>query len=383
MIQTTNEKKPGALPVPLNDAEIEEFGREVDGIRNEIMDSRGERDERYIRRLIKIQRSLALGGRVVIFASLACLPEWGHAFAAWIYFWPVISTGVLMLATAKILENMEIGHNVSHAQWDWMRDPGIQSGSWEWDHVCPSDQWKHSHNVRHHTWTNVLGKDADVAGYGLLRMFPEQRWKRFNLGNPIYAILLAVFFEWGIAVQDLELGLVFAGKRKLSRMRPMLKKTGTKMLRQVLKDYVLFPALAGPFFLYVLAANAVACILRNIWTYVIIFCGHFSSGVYVFSRRQVENETRAHWYVRQLLGSCNIGGGRLFHVMSGNLSHQIEHHMFPDMPSNRYPEVAPRIRALCARYRLPYNTGSLTRQFGSAVWRILRMTFPGPRAAAA
>jgi fatty acid desaturase len=182
---------------------------------------------------------------------------------------------------------------------------------------------KHSHNVRHHTWTNVIGKDADVAGYGLLRIFPEQKWKKFNLGNPIYAVLLALFFEWGIAIQELELGLIFTGKRKLSKIRPMLNKTGTKMLRQVLKDYVLFPLLAGPFFFYVAGANAIACIMRNLWTYIIIFCGHFAEGVHVFSRKQVENETRSHWYVRQLLGSCNIKGGKLFHIMSGNLSHQM------------------------------------------------------------
>ena len=374
---STQKDRATALPIKLNDAEIEEFGREVELIRKDVMDSRGDRDARYIYRLIKVQRSFALIGRLIIFASLGFLPEWGHKFAQWIYFGPVMSLGVLLLASAKILENMEIGHNVSHAQWDWMRDPNIQSGSWEWDHVCPSDQWKHSHNVRHHTWTNVFGKDADVGGYGLLRMFPEQRWSKFNLGNPIYAFLLAVFFEWGIAIQELELGLVLTGKRKLSRMKPMLKRTGAKMLRQVLKDYVLFPALAGPFFLYVMAANATACIMRNLWTYMIIFCGHFSKDVHVFTIRQVQNETRGHWYVRQILGSCNIGGGKLFHIMSGNLSHQIEHHMFPDMPSNRYPEIAPRVRALCDRYRLPYNTRSLTLQFGSAVGRIFRMTFPG------
>ena len=163
----------------------------------------------------------------------------------------------------------------------------------------------------------MLGKDADVAGYGLLRMFSGQRWKPFNLGNPIYAFLLAVFFEWGIAIQELELGKILVPRHRRV-IRPMLKRTGDKMLRQILKDYVLFPLLAGPFFLYVAAANAAACIMRNLWTYLIIFCGHFPKDVYVFSKAQVENETRARWYVRQLLGSCNIGGGKLFHILSGN-----------------------------------------------------------------
>jgi linoleoyl-CoA desaturase len=367
------------MPIPshLTPADIDAFGAQIEAIRNEVMADRGERDARYIRRLLTIHRCLEIGGRLGIYASLALLPQWGHALASWALFWPVMVLGVLTLGAAKILENMEIGHNVLHAQWDWLRDPEIQSGRWEWDHVCPSDQWKHAHNVKHHTWTNVLGKDADVAGYGLLRMFSGQRWKPFNLGNLLWALLLAIFFEWGIAIQELELGRVIKGRMKWSVLRPMLLRTRAKIWRQVRKDYLLFPLLAGPFFFYVAGANAVANIVRNLWTYLIIFCGHFPMDVHVFTKAEVENETRAHWYVRQLLGSCNISGGKLFHIMSGNLSHQIEHHLFPDMPSNRYGEVAPRVRALCEQYRLPYHTGSLTRQFGTTVLRILRMSFPG------
>jgi linoleoyl-CoA desaturase len=357
----------------LSGAAVEEFGRELDALRDEVMDSRGEADRRYIVRLIRLQRSLALGGRLVIFASLPLLPRFGHALAGWSWFLPVVGLGTLMLAAAKILENMEIGHNVMHAQWDWMRDPDIQSGTWEWDMVCPSDQWKHSHNVVHHTWTNVLGKDRDV-GYGMLRVTEQQRWHPFYLLQPVSAVLMALLFEWFIALHDLEINRLLAGKRTLAQVRPMLRSIGQKVGRQVLKDYVLWPLLAGPLCLYVLAANAAANVLRNVWTYVIIFCGHFPEGAQYFRADDVVNETRARWYVRQLLGSCNIDGGRLFHVASGNLSHQIEHHLFPDMPSNRYPQVAPRVRALCARYGLPYNTHSLGRQFGTTTRKIFRLS---------
>ncbi len=354
-----------SFPVHLSAPAIEEFGRELDAIRDEVMESRGERDRRYILRLIRIQRSLALGGRLVIFASLA-LP----------WFLPVIVLGTMMLGLAKILENMEIGHNVMHAQWDWMRDPEIHSGTWEWDNVCPADQWKHSHNVVHHTWTNVVGKDRDV-GYGMLRVAREQRWHPFYLLQPVSAfVLMAPLFEWFIALHDLEINRVVAGDRSFAQARPMLAGIGRKMARQGLKDYILWPLLAGPFFLYVVAANFAANVIRNVWSFVIIFCGHFPAGVHYFRKEDVADETRARWYLRQLLGSCNIEGGKLFHVLSGNLSHQIEHHLFPDMPSNRYPEVAPRVRALCARYGVPYNTSSLRRQFGTTVGKIFRLALP-------
>ena len=361
----------------LDETELDAFGRELDEIRQEILDDRGERDRRYILRVIRVQRTLALASRVVMFASLALHPWLGFAWASWPAFLAVLLLGTVGLGLAKILENMEIGHNILHAQWDWMRDPEIQSSTWEWDTICPSDQWQHTHNVMHHMWTNVMGKDRDV-GYGMLRVTERQRWSPFYAVQPFSFVLMATLFEWFIAVHDLEITRIVSGKRKWDEAGPLVKRVGWKASRQVLKDYVLWPALAGPFFFWILAANALANVMRNLWTFMIIFCGHFPAGVHHFSRHDVARETRGHWYARQMLGSCNISGGRLFHVMSGHLSHQIEHHLFPDLPSNRYPEIAPRVHAIAARYGLAYNTGSLGRQFGTTVQKILRFSVPGP-----
>ncbi|HEY8515584.1 MAG TPA: acyl-CoA desaturase [Candidatus Binatia bacterium] len=362
----------------LTDERLDEFGQELDRLREEVLADRGERDRRYILRVIRVQRSLALGGRLVLLAAIAFHPWWGHALAGWAAFLGVLGLGTLMLGVAKILENMEIGHNILHAQWDWMRDPQIQSSTWEWDIVCPSEQWKHSHNVMHHAWTNVLGKDRDV-GYGMVRITKEQRWSPFYLLQPFSVVVMALFFEWFVALHDVELSRVLAGKRPWSEARPLLRQVGRKAKRQVLKDYVLWPALAGPFFLWILAANALANVMRNLWTFTIIFCGHFPAGVHHFRRQDVNRESRGHWYARQLLGSCNIEGGKLFHILTGNLSHQIEHHLFPDLPSNRYAELAPRVREIAARYGLDYNTGSLGRQFGTTLLKIWWLAWPTSR----
>jgi len=359
-----------SLPIKLNEAEIEEFGKEIDAIYEEVKASLGTRDAQYIKRLIKTERALSFVARWTILGSLFFIADWN-------VFLCLIGTGTFLLGLAKILENMEIGHNVLHGQWDWMRDAEINSTVWEWDHACPSDQWKHSHNVVHHTWANVLGKDYDV-GYGVLRITDKQRWRKRYLLNPILNVVLAVNFEWGIGIHDINLKRLFIGSsEQLTHNRLLLKRFGQKALRQSLKDYVVWPALAGPFFLYVLLANITANIMRNLWTNLIIFCGHFPDGVYVFKKSDVEGETRAHWYVRQLLASANIRGSKLFHILTGQLSHQIEHHLFPDMPSNRYPEVAPRVQALCARYGLPYNCASLWRQYATTTWKIWRLSLPG------
>jgi fatty acid desaturase len=363
------------LPVHLDDAALEAFARAIDAIRTEVSADLGTRDENYIRRLVKIQRSLSIGGRVIILASLTCLPSWGLGGAGWPLFLAIIGLGTLTLATAKILENMEIGHNVMHGQWDWLHDPAVHSSTWEWDNVCPAALWRHSHNVIHHHWTNVLGMDRDL-GYGPLRVSHQQRWHPGHLVQPLSNALLALLFEWGWALHDVRFSRIWRGEVAWDEARTQLSSIGRKAARQLLKDYLLWPLLAGPFFLYVAAANLAANLIRNVWAYVIIFCGHFPAGVHVFTQEQVRDEPRARWYVRQVLGSCNIRGGRLFHVLSGNLGHQIEHHLFPGMPSNRYREIAPRIATLCAQFGLPYNAGSLSRQFGTTTLKILRLALP-------
>jgi NADPH-dependent stearoyl-CoA 9-desaturase len=149
-----------------------------------------------------------------------------------------------------------------------------------------------------------------------------------------------------------------------------------KVGKQTLKDYVLFPALTGPQFVSTLTANATANLVRNLWAYSIIFCGHFPSGTATFSQEETENESRGAWYVRQMMGSANITGGKLFHILSGNLSHQIEHHLFPDIPARRYPQIAPEVKALCEKYGLPYNTGRFSKQIGSTWAKIFRLAVP-------
>ncbi|MEU4480587.1 acyl-CoA desaturase [Micromonospora sp. NPDC023966] len=361
---TVIQKKADNPIAHLTAADIEIIGKELDAIRDRVIADRGERDARYIRKVIKTQRTLELSSRAVLLFSL--FPP------AWI-------VGTAGLAVAKILDNMEIGHNVLHGQWDWMRDPKIHSTTWDWDHVSPPEQWKHSHNELHHRYTNVLGKDNDL-GYGIMRVDEDQPWHPMYLGQPFYNFLNACFFEYGIAAYDLELGENLKnGRHKDPAFRARAKAVGRKIRRQVLKDYVLHPLLSGPSFLSTLAATFTANLIRNLWSHSVIMCGHFPNGVETFEKTSIEGETRGEWYLRQMLGSANISGPRLLHIMTGNLSFQIEHHLFPDLPSNRYQEIAPQVRALFDRYGLKYTTGPLPKQVASAWWKVIRLSLPNRR----
>ncbi len=344
----------------------EKLAEQLDGVKIEIKSKLGEEDAVYIRRVILAQRACEWTGRIFLFLG---------------FLQPILWVlGVLSLATAKILDNMEIGHNVMHGQYDWMNDKHINSKAYEWDIACDGSSWNRVHNYEHHTYTNIIGKDRDF-GYGLLRLSNDFRWRIKNLWQFVTYILLSVLFQWGVSYHEMAAERVFFGKKKDNRKNQishseLKRRFFSKGARQLVKDYVLFPALAGPFFLYVFTGNLAANLLRNLWTSTIIFCGHFTGDVQTFNAEDCVDETQGQWYYRQALGSSNIKGGTLFHVLTGHLSFQIEHHLFPDIPARRYKEMAPRVQAIFKEHGMHYNTGGFFSQYASVLKRILRYSFP-------
>ncbi len=380
----------------LSSEQLDELARELDEIRDRVFADLGERDRRYIESMIAMQRRLAVIGRVLLLAAR---------------YRPAQAAGTAALSAAKILENMEIGHNVLHGQWDWMNDPQINSSTWDWDTASTAEAWKHSHNYVHHTFTNILGKDKDL-GYEIMRIDPRQKWHPVYLLQPLYNLLLAGLFEWGVALHDLDFEAIRTGRKSKAQVKRELAGIRQKAKSQVVKDYVAWPLLSGlamaaldaglearrgarggglagvarralsgggRSYRAAASANATANVVRNVWAYAIIFCGHFPDQTYTFAVEEVENESRGGWYVRQLVGAANIEGSPLFHVASGNLGYQVEHHLFPDMPSTRYAEIAPQVKRVCERYGLPYNSGPFGHQLGMVQRTILRLAFPGGR----
>ncbi|HEU4392995.1 MAG TPA: acyl-CoA desaturase [Solirubrobacterales bacterium] len=388
----------------LSPEQIDALALEFDAIRDRVKAELGERDRRYIEGMIEMHRRLGAIARVLLLASRNRPARFG---------------GTAALSAAKILENMEIGHNVLHGQWDWMNDPRIHSSTWDWDTASTAEAWKHSHNYVHHTFTNIRGKDKDL-GYEIMRIDPEQKWNPVYLFQPLYNLLLAAFFEWGVALHDLDFEAIRTGEKSKRQLKRELKGIREKAKSQVVKDYIAWPLLSGlataavelgldaldqrgalprsskrrrqgglagsvrralgkgaGAYKSAAKANATANVVRNVWAYAIIFCGHFPDQTYTFSQKEVENESAGGWYVRQLSGSANIEGGPLFHVASGNLGFQVEHHLFPDLPSTRYAEIAPQVKDICERYGLPYNSGPFMQQLGMVQRTILRLAFPG------
>lgn len=347
-------------------ATLDKFSLELDTLREETMRKVGAKDAAYIRRMIAIQRCCEILARILMVTGFISPILWFIA--------------VLLLASAKILDNMEIGHNIMHGQYDWMNDPLINGKRFEWDIAGDADSWRRYHNHEHHTYTNVIGKDRDF-GYGLLRLSNDLPWRPKNSWQFLTYMNLSLLFEWGVAYHELAAERIFFGKARNSSNLPIPRKTlrrafFNKIGRQVFKDYIFFPLLCWPVAGQVLLGNFLANIIRNLWTSTIIFCGHFTDGIHTFSEDNIKDESRGQWYYRQILGSSNLKGSKLFHILTGHLSCQVEHHLFPDVPAPRYREMAPRVEAICRKYQIPYNSGRFSSQYFSVLKRIVRYSFP-------
>lgn len=364
---SVGDKYPILSTSPLSSEETAALAAELDAIRDEVMADLGAQDALYIRRVYATVAYSEIAGRLLL--VLAALPKSKRMrLGLWL-------AGVTSLSLSKILNNMELGHNVMHGQYDWLQDNHLNSRQFDWDNMCPAPLWQHSHNYLHHTFTNIVGRDHDV-GYHLVRITDEQPWQPHDRFNMLKIAFLAMGFEWAVAFHDVQIS--FQEYKQSDEFPTIMQQKSRSLLakiaRQVGKDYVALPLVSGLIggrrgATYTLSGNITANIARNIWTWAVIFCGHFTEQAHIYTHLD-DHETRGDWYVRQMLGSSNITGSKLFHIMTGNLSHQIEHHLFPDLPANRYASIAPKVAAVCKKYNLSYNTGPFSTQLSQVIRRI-------------
>ena len=269
-----------------------------------------------------------------------------------------------------------------HGQYDWMRDPAHELQDASSGTTCArADQWRHSHNYMHHTFTNILGKDRDI-GYGILRMEDQPEVAPVLPGQPGVRVRADDDVRVGRhGVHDLEAENIVKGTRKLERRTSRCSRAIWKQGRQAGAQGL--PAVPGccpgPLFVPTTREREREREPRSATS------GRSRSSSAGTSRPATATFTRGGDGERvtgtsgtcaRCSGSANITGSPLFHILSGNLSHQIEHHLFPDIPARRYPQIAAEVEALCEKYGLPYNTGRFSKQIGSTWGKIFRLAVP-------
>jgi NADPH-dependent stearoyl-CoA 9-desaturase len=345
------------------------FAEDLDALKQRTFARLGDDDVAYVKRLDRFSRTMEVTGRALIHVSL----EPGTFFA-----------GVLALAVHKQLQTAEIGHSALHGAWD--RLDGAErysSRTFRWDAPIDEASWRQAHNVRHHGRTNVAGSDPDIH-FGPARLTdqtPYSPWNRvalpFVLG--IFPSFLFVIGAHVTGVNDLLADngrsdpLDFLPDRSLASARRALARAMRKWVPYYAKEFVLFPALAGPFFWKVLAGNALAETARNAYSAATIVCGHVGRDVKSWPTGTWPRG-RGQWYAMQVEATNDFEVSLPFSILCGGLDKQIEHHLFPTLPPPRLREIAPEVRAICERHGVAYRTATWGAALREALTHVARLS---------
>ena len=319
------------------------FGEAIDAIRERAESRVGAEDVAYVRKLDRFSRAMEVAGRVLIHVS----PE------------PVtFLLGVGALWVHKQLQATEIGHTALHGAYDKLQGAeAFRSKSFSWDTPIDEASWRHGHNVRHHQYTNVAGRDPDIH-FGPARLTEHTPWTPIKaIQLPFMMFVLAPNFGLLMNLHFTGLSDVYFGNgrreqfdviedRSWKSVKEAHERAFRKWVPYYLKNYVFFPLLAGPMFWKVLLGNWLAEVARDVYSAATIYCGHVGGDVAAYPEG-----TRAHgrgeWYAMQVEATNNFEVSRPVSVLCGGLDLQIEHHLFPRLPPNRLREIAPEVRAAC------------------------------------
>lgn len=344
-----------------SDAErIASFGRAIDALKRDVEARVGADDVAHIRGVRAVSIALEVAGRGLIHFSLE----------------PVsFGLGVAALSIHKALELMEIGHSALHGAYD--RLPGAEAfwaDTFCWRAPIDEESWREAHNIRHHQYTNVAGRDPDLD-FGGLRLSRRVRYRSLHALQPVSNLATWLNFSMAIGLHVTGLIDVYFGRNEPLQLRDRsarsVARAHARFLRKAAaytaREYVLFPALAGPFFWKVLLGNLLSEVARDLYAGATIYCGHVGATDFPADTRA---RGRAQFYVAQIEATCNIDVPPLVSVLSGALDRQIEHHLFPRLPPNRLREIAPRVREICREHGVPYREETWPRRLRT-VLRIL------------
>jgi len=350
---------------------LDAFAREISAVGDEAKARVGAEDVAYVKKLRKASRLSEGIGRALIHFSIDPFTWSAGVFALWVH---------------HQIETIEIGHSALHGSWDGLAGAeAFYSSVFHW--IIPIDEssWKREHNILHHQYTNIVGKDPDL-NYGGLRVAEQTHWWPYNLTQVLQFFWSAPLFAWMIAVHatgltdlthvpgDDTYASVLPDKKPRTIARA-LHKTVRKMLPYSLYQFGFWPLLAGPFWWKVLAGNLSAEALRNIYTCATIYAGHFGDDMAYFDK-DFQAKGRGEWYKAQIEAAHNYKVPGPLSLLCGALDYQIEHHLFPKLPPNRLREIAPKIEEICKKYGVRYHSGSWGQTLGGALKRILKMSVP-------
>ena len=359
---------------PLAEAEqarYDQIEAEFEAIKQKYRNKLGPKDVAYIKGLRRASRISEVVGRGLLWVSKDPITFALGVFFTWVH---------------RNLEAIEIGHNVLHGQYDVFPEiPQFHSRNFKWKAPVDEEAWRREHNGLHHVHTNVFEKDPDL-NHGILRMNDQTPWNPYHRWQvPIYLFTVYPMVLYGFNQQNLGLRQEFREKHfpegnkgyamvhhPGQTMADLKRRHKLAVARITVKEYVVFPLLAlatGFSFWKVFLGNLLVDGLNNYWISLTIQATHFTAPL----QSEEALKHRGRWYVSQLDSSVNFKGSRFMSIFWGHLNYQVEHHLFPDVPSRHYPDMAKEVKEVCRRHGLNYQLnnswGQAIRNYLAHMWK--------------
>jgi linoleoyl-CoA desaturase len=348
------------------------FGDALDDIHRRAKARMGAEDVAYVRRLDRLSRGFEIAGRALLMLGPGPLTFVAGVGLLWLY---------------KQIQATEIGHTVLHGAFNRLEGAeAYRSADFEWKAPIDEKSWIAGHNGKHHGLTNVAGEDPDIDfGHARLTEHTPHRFRHYFqvpltlLTFPVFTTSMNAHFTGlvDLYVRDPDQPLHFVEDRSAGSVRDAWRRFFRKARPYYAKELLFFPVLAGPRFFRVLLGNLISEALRDVYTAATIYCGHVGEDVTSYAPG-TRPRSRGERYAMQVNAANNFEVPWALSVLCGGLDRQIEHHLFPALPTNRLREIAPEVRRACEAHGVQYRSDSWPRTLGRVFRHLWRLSFPLP-----
>ena len=356
------------------DVDKEQLEKDIDAIK-ETMEPVGEEDFQHLLKMERWGRIATFSGYglILLLAIIEAISGVGS-----LLFWTVGIVAAILISTGNVARWANVTHPILHGAYD--KVPNIPErytrkhfakGSRrfiDWLDWIKPDAWSYEHNIMHHYH---LGEkdDPDNVERNLqwLTQSKKPMWLR-------YIIIYGFATMWKFLYYAPNTLRILENKKRKEQDKLEVTdyqldprtKNGLELwmeyyLPYAIIKFLVFPMLFLPFgtqaVINALIIIVIAELLANLHSFIVIVPNHSAEDIYMFSE---PSKSTGEFYLRQIMGSVNYNTGSDFKdFLHGFLNYQIEHHLFPNMPSSYYQKMQPIVKEICKKHNLEYRQESV------------------------
>jgi fatty acid desaturase len=361
----------------VNQAQLQ---KDIDAIKETI--EVGEEDFAHLLKLEKWGRFATISGFALI-AIVTILNSYANSGMSTLDFWLFGIIGAFLIGVGNVARWSNVTHPILHGAYDKVPNipkrytkNGFAKGNRryiDWLDWIKPDAWAFEHNIMHHYHLGELDDPDNIEKN--LEWLHKKSFPMFFKYAIVYLFAgiwkLAYYAPNTLRILDNKERKAVNDPRSTSYQISPFTKNGLELWKHYILPYGLFQFIFLPLWFLPFGFSAVLTafgflvlgeIFANLHSFLVIVPNHSAEDIYQFS---TPHKTQGEYYLRQIMGSVNYNTGTdLIDFMHGFLNYQIEHHLFPNMPSSFYQKMQPIVKDICKKHNLEYRQESVFKRIG-------------------